>query len=86
MFQPVKPPIAPVLVALKAPLTNSRLTTGLEKLGPANMIYMPKTPQASISISENAIQFKYGPNVDKPKSGLKTVVRQPNPTKRKAVK
>jgi hypothetical protein len=50
------------------------------------MIYMPKTPQASISVSENAIQFKYGPNADKPKSGLKTVVRQPNPTKRKAVK
>jgi hypothetical protein len=50
------------------------------------MIYMPKTPQASISVSENAIQLKYGPNVDKPKSGFKTVVRQPNPTKRKAVK
>jgi hypothetical protein len=50
------------------------------------MIYMQKAPQASISVSENAIQFKYGPNVDKPKSGLKTVVRQPNPTKRKAVK
>jgi hypothetical protein len=73
-------------VALKAHPTNSRPTTGAEKHGPANMIYMPKTPQASISVSENAIQFKYGPNVDKPKSGFKTVVRQPNPTKRKAVK
>jgi hypothetical protein len=76
----------PVPGALKAPPTSSRQITGAEKHGPANMIYMPKTPQASISVSENAIQFKYGPNVDKPKSGLKTVVRQPNPTKRKAVK
>jgi hypothetical protein len=76
----------PVPAALRAHLTNYRPTTGAEKHGPANMIYMPKTPQASISVSENAIQFKYGPNVDKPKSGFKTVVRQPNPTKRKAVK
>jgi hypothetical protein len=50
------------------------------------MVYTTKTPQASISVSGDAIQFKYGQKPSKTDNGLKTVVRQPNPSKRKAIK
>jgi len=48
------------------------------------MVYTTKTAQ--VSVSGDAIQFKYGKKPCKPDSGLKTVVRQPNPSKRKAIK
>jgi hypothetical protein len=50
------------------------------------MVYTTKTPQASISVSGDAIQFKYGQKPSKSSSGMKTVVRQSNPSKRKAIK
>jgi hypothetical protein len=48
------------------------------------MVYTTKTAQ--VSVSGDSIQFKYGKKPSKTDSGLKTVVRQPNPSKRKAIK